>query len=306
MAWIESHQTLLNHPKTRRAARLLDIQRVHLVGHLHALWWWAMDYAPSGSLAGFDPADIADVMEWEGDPNALVDALVTCGIGDGAGFLELDDAGELAIHDWDAYAGKLIDKRTRDAARKRSERQAPDVQAGSDTTPADDEATSGDAHADVRAMSNGRPTDIQRTALGRRSDGAGTVPNLPNQPTEPDPTRARARASPASEPWALVEDVFEITGSDATQLGKRDRGKQCDTAKQLLGDHDRLDLLACTRWLWGQDFWRSRGVDVMTVRDQMARWISAGKPQVFAAAPVTTPPVRLGPAYREFDPAEVP
>lgn len=105
MAWIESHQTLLNHPKTRRAARLLGIQRVHLVGHLHALWWWAMDYAPSGSLAGFDPADIADAMEWEGDPDALVDALVTCGIGDGAGFLEQDAAGDLTIHDWDAYAG---------------------------------------------------------------------------------------------------------------------------------------------------------------------------------------------------------
>lgn len=305
MAWIESHQTLLNHPKTIRAARVLGIQRVHLVGHLHALWWWAMDYAPSGSLAGFDPADIADAMQWEGDADALVDALVTCGIGDGSGFLDADDGG-YAIHDWDIYVGKLLDKRTRDAARKRSERRPEDVQHDDDAQPADDSRTSATCPEDVQPMSDGRPTDIQRTALGRRSDGAGTVPTVPTVPTKPDPTRARAREPDITQPWAVVEDVFEVAGADATDLGRAERGRQSKTAKDLLADHDREAIQSCARWLWSQDFWRSRGIDVMTVRDQIPRWIAAGKPQSFATAAQPPPVVHLGPAYREFDPSEIP
>lgn len=288
---------------------MLGIQRVHLVGHLHALWWWAMDYAPSGSLSGFDAADIADAMEWEGDPDALIGALLGCGVGDGAGFLDAADDGSISIHDWDDYAGKLLGKRNRDAARKRVERQAPDVQPTSKTEEPDIPAQSVGRPQDGAAPSNGRPTDIRRTSNGRRSDGARTaqVPTVPTVPTEPDPTRARAREPDITQPWTVVEDVFEVTGADATDLGRAERGRQSKTAQSLLADHDRDAIQACARWLWSQDFWRSRGIDVMTVRDQIPRWIAAGRPQEFQTAQQPPPQtVHLGPAYREFDPSEIP
>lgn len=112
MAYIESHQELGSHPKTRKLARLLGISRATAVGHLHFLWWWATDYAGDGCLARFDPLDIAVGAEWDGDPDAFLAALID------AGFVDPDRA----IHDWDEYAGKLNDRRARNAERMRAAR----------------------------------------------------------------------------------------------------------------------------------------------------------------------------------------
>ena len=104
--WIESHQTLGSHPKTKKLARLLGVDTPTAVGHLHYLWWWAMDYAPNGSLRRYDAADIADAALWKGDPQQFVDAAVA------AGFLDGDESG-LCIHAWDQYTGRLMDQRER-------------------------------------------------------------------------------------------------------------------------------------------------------------------------------------------------
>lgn len=122
MSWIESHQELRNHPKTRKAARLAGITRRDLVGALHFLWWWALDYAQSGDLTSFDTAELEAEMEWEGEPGGLLRALTECGQGGGPGFLERKTDGHLLIHDWWDYAGKLIEKRAIDRDRKRAGR----------------------------------------------------------------------------------------------------------------------------------------------------------------------------------------
>ena len=109
MTWLESHKALREHPKTKRAARSLGIPTVHLVGHLHYLWYWAMDYAPDGDLSAFDPEDIADAADWTGDPDAFIKALVSAGGGRRPGFLEERDG--LHIHDWIDHGGRLAESR---------------------------------------------------------------------------------------------------------------------------------------------------------------------------------------------------
>lgn len=120
MAWIESHQTLWDNVKTRKATRALDITDVELVGHLHSLWHWAIDHAEDGDLSKFDVDDIAIAARWDGDAHEFVEALVGCGPGDDPGFLEpggpIGDptegrVGELVIHDWWEHAGRLIAQR---------------------------------------------------------------------------------------------------------------------------------------------------------------------------------------------------
>lgn len=111
MAWIESHQSLAAHPKTKRLARRLGVPVPQAIGHLHLLWWWAIDYAPSGDLSRFEDADIADAVLWEGDAGWLVAALVDAGFIDGK-----------VIHDWDEYTGRLLDRREANAERKRMSR----------------------------------------------------------------------------------------------------------------------------------------------------------------------------------------
>lgn len=116
MAWIESHQELSRHPKTKRLARLLNVSIPSAVGYLHMLWWWAMDFAQDGDLSQFDSDDVADALMWDGHSDDLVRALAT------SGFIDID-GDSIHIHDWDEYAGRLIEKREQNAERKRKSRE---------------------------------------------------------------------------------------------------------------------------------------------------------------------------------------
>jgi hypothetical protein len=114
MAWIESHQSLRDHRKTKEFKRLLSIKTPQAIGHLHLLWWWALDNAPDGNLNGINPADLSEVAEWSGKPERFIEALKT------AGFVDED----LHLHDWDDYAGKLITRRKANTERVREHRNA--------------------------------------------------------------------------------------------------------------------------------------------------------------------------------------
>ena len=102
MAWIESHQTLKEHHKTKALKRALKIKTPQAIGHLHMLWWWCLDNAPDGDLSGIPDEDLAEAVEWTGDPKKFVDSLVTSGFIDGE---------NRQLHDWYEYAGKLVDRR---------------------------------------------------------------------------------------------------------------------------------------------------------------------------------------------------
>lgn len=149
MAWIESHQEVGRHPKTKKLARLLSTSLPAAVGHLHYLWWWALDFAQDGTLEKYDNADIADAMQWDGDPDLLIESLIS------AGYIDDTDAG-LVIHDWAEYAGKLLERRAKDRARKRAAAEAAGV-----------------------------PQDFQRNNDGEDEE-SGTLPSVPNQPTVPN------------------------------------------------------------------------------------------------------------------------
>lgn len=121
MAWIESHQELGDHPKTKRLARILDVSVVQVVGHLHFLWWWALSYADNGILTGMESYDIADAARWQGDAELFLSAMMQ------AGFLEriaVEGGTDLTIHDWWDYAGRLVLKRKANAKRMREARAA--------------------------------------------------------------------------------------------------------------------------------------------------------------------------------------
>ena len=120
MAWIPSHQELRSHPKTRKAARRAGVSLPTMIGHLHLLWYWALDLAEDGDLAKFDDEDIADGAGWEDDPEVFVQALVQCGSGGGQGFLTADRR----LHDWDEYGGKYA-KRVESARRAAASRWHP-------------------------------------------------------------------------------------------------------------------------------------------------------------------------------------
>ena len=134
MSWIESHQELAQHPKTRRLARMLGISVPTAIGHLHLLWWWALDYADNGNLDRYSSEDLADAVLWEGDASTFIDAMTGCGLLDGHGFLDCDAAGRLSIHDWMEYAGKLVQQREEAKERTRKSRAAYVARTSGDVT----------------------------------------------------------------------------------------------------------------------------------------------------------------------------
>ena len=127
LAWIESHQSLLNHPKTLAASAILKIDKVKLIGHLHCLWWWALDVADVDGK--FPPRCTAQVIAqgalWRGKAEVFISALCD------AGFIDEDDQSQ-RLHDWYEYAGKLNAKRAANKERMK-EKRAGHVQ---DTTDA--------------------------------------------------------------------------------------------------------------------------------------------------------------------------
>lgn len=125
MAWIESHQTLGNHPKLFKLAAILNCGRATAVGYLHYLWWWAIDYAPDGNVTRY--VTDGDVLrnathryedKSEESGNIMIDALVE------SGWLDMTEDGQFSIHDWATYSSRLVSMRKANAERQKRFRES--------------------------------------------------------------------------------------------------------------------------------------------------------------------------------------
>ena len=107
VVWVELHDDVHDHPHTLQAAAALEISRYAVVGHMTALWHWAIRHQPDGDLASLHDAVVAGAAGWPGQSAAFVRAITD------AGFLDADRK----IHNWRKYTDRLF--KSRDAARER-------------------------------------------------------------------------------------------------------------------------------------------------------------------------------------------
>lgn len=68
-----------------------------MVGVLETLWRVTQADAPAGDIGRLDNIEIADAMEWEGDPDELINALVE------THWIDEDDEFRLVIHNWSKH-----------------------------------------------------------------------------------------------------------------------------------------------------------------------------------------------------------
>lgn len=296
MAWIESHQSLKDHPKTRKMARVLGISIPATIGHLHCLWWWALDYADDGQLNKYEPLDIAIGGEWDGDPGTFVDSLVS------AGFLDETDTG-LEVHDWQDYGGKLLARKQANAKRaqeardaKRAEHETPD------SSDVDKEYSARAQHVHSTRGTRAEPekrrveksreqntTDPSADAEGdARAKKADDPPERSIPISQPDPGKFEKRFGPV-DPQYLVAVMCNELDVLFDDLSKRDRGKQGIVAKRLISEGmTDTDIRGITRWLKSQDWVTS--VDMSLIEKQRGKWILAGKPDISQARAAPTKP----------------
>ena len=188
MAWIESHQQLLRHPKTARLARLLGVSIPTAIGHLHCFWWWGMDFAADGDLSHCDEIDIAGAALWEGDEREFFEAMVR------SGFIDVDP---VRIHDWEEYGGKLNRKRAANAERMKAARAAHD----------------GERASHVQRTTDARASHVQRKRTGQDRTGqerpsAGAREDARDPQPEPASQKRRPRSTQLPEGWQPGESTL--------------------------------------------------------------------------------------------------
>jgi hypothetical protein len=183
VAWIESHEELPTHPKTRKLARRLNVGVPTVIGHLHMLWWWCLTHRPDGVLYDMDAEDIADAAGWIDNPVAFVDAMFDAGW--------LDDNGDaLQVHDWWDGAGKTIQRRKYSTERQRRKR---DREQDSDQTDDSHAAVTRDTqtgHVVDSDSDRDRDKEVKPVVSRKRATQATVLPQGWTPTPEPDLIRA--------------------------------------------------------------------------------------------------------------------
>lgn len=190
--WIESHQSLLNHRKTLRVCAALGIPKVQLIGHLHLLWWWALDNADEdGFLGDITAREIAGAADWPvDDADNFVEALLQAGRPHG--FLELKRR-QYVLHDWREYAGKYAAKKKANAQRMK----------------------------DARAGNVQRTSDARAGAIGEERRGEEREDRTGEEITAPPASRQRPASSPSGDSnWDFALSLFR---SNLGELDQRTR-----------------------------------------------------------------------------------
>ncbi len=117
MAWLELHQSIRDHRKIVELAEKLNITEPHAAGLCVYFWTWALDNAPDGIVRNSSRI-ICKAASWNGDQEAFLAAMID------VKFLETTDKnGDLYIHDWIEYVGRLMDQRESNKERQRRYRE---------------------------------------------------------------------------------------------------------------------------------------------------------------------------------------
>jgi len=93
------------HPKMDDLMERLSVPRYAAAGILELLWHYAAKYTPQGDVGRYPDSRIAKAVEWDGDTETLISALVN------AGWLDTCPKYRLIVHDWAAHADQAVKKR---------------------------------------------------------------------------------------------------------------------------------------------------------------------------------------------------
>lgn len=88
--------------KFKKLRRRLKLSLWETIGVLEALWQVAFSNTPCGDIGKLSNEDIAAAMEWEGDPDDLVEVLVE------TGWLDADHEFRLIVHDWSHHVPNFV------------------------------------------------------------------------------------------------------------------------------------------------------------------------------------------------------
>ena len=166
-----------DHIKIKRLKRALGISVCHAVGIIETLIQVAIQSADDGGIGRYSNEDLAIEIDWPGDADKLVAALLECG------WVDPDDELRLVIHDWVEHAPDFIKERLR----KRALREKP---SGKSAENPDSDGTNGE-------ISGQDPTNGQKDGTNPgQIDRQGKARQGKASPVKPIKGKARQEARP--------------------------------------------------------------------------------------------------------------
>lgn len=112
-------RTALQHTKMKRLMRALDVPLYVAVGIMESLWNLTARETPTGQIGKLSKEDIAMQIDWRGDPEVLIQALLL------SEWLEVDHELRLIVHDWHEHADDAVDNQLARKGERYANGEAP-------------------------------------------------------------------------------------------------------------------------------------------------------------------------------------
>jgi predicted outer membrane lipoprotein len=232
-----------NHVKVKRLKRLLGIPLYRAVGILETLWLLCTDCCDEGNIGKFSHEEIADYLEWDGQPSELIAGLA------GAGWIDADPERGLIVHDWLEHCPEFIRDRVRKREARRNqttyERRQPDNTGQTPDKPRQRpsipiQCNSIPSHSNqLGAADAANVIDGPEEPAVSLADQAPALPAeppaAPAAPTVPPTKPVKARAETLPIPPDLDSPAFDAAWRDWIRF-RRGRRHPCDCdtmARQL-------------------------------------------------------------------------
>ena len=202
--------------KFRKLMRRLKESQRGIVGLLELLWCNTAKQCPQGDIGRFPDEDIAELVDWDGDPGELVEALVSCG------WLDRSEEHRLLVHDWHEHAPSWVTAvlKKKKAWYLTAEATTPDGEPSNEATEVASEPSSeGSSEGSSEPSSDG-------------STRARAFPNLtkPNL-TKPNHTKATGSAEASQDQHAAQPQGGRPTGLEEVQEFAKTEGVNLDCEK---------------------------------------------------------------------------
>jgi len=88
--------------KFKKLKMRLNLPYWQAVGLLESLWLFTSSDCPRGDIGRYSNEDISAAIEWQGDPEELISALVA------SGWLDESENHRLVVHDWHVHAPNFV------------------------------------------------------------------------------------------------------------------------------------------------------------------------------------------------------
>lgn len=152
--WIKMRSNLATSPKVVRIASALKADRLRVIGGLHAVWCLFDAHSDDGTLVGYSPVVLDDLIGWPGFSAAMI-----------AVEWMLEEGENLVVPRFDDHNGASAKRRAQDADRKKNVRN---MSAPASASEADKKRTREEKRREEEKNPPTPPADAEGQKSGRR------------------------------------------------------------------------------------------------------------------------------------------